>query len=78
MRFIFVLFACLFCVIFGICDGKLIHNRPANGIGSFLLSHDDSHEHYNDKTLMVTFDLECLNFNQEIQDNKINSIINHH
>ena len=67
----------LFCFIFGVINGDLVHNRPSSGIGSFLLSHDDNHKDYNDKTLMVTFDLKCLNFDTNIQNRKIKSIINH-
>ena len=65
------------CINFGVVDGGLVHNRPSSGIGSLVLSHDDSHEDYNDKTLMVTFDLECLNFDSKMQGSKIDSIINH-
>ena len=60
-----------------VCKCKLIHNRPSNGIGPFLLSHDDSHLDYNDKTVMVTFDLKCLNGDSTIQESKIDSIISH-
>ena len=58
-------------------EGKFQHNRPANGIGSFLLSLDDEHEHYNQETIMVTFDLKCLNGNEDDQSRKVNSIVNH-
>ena len=58
-------------------NGELIHKRPRNGIGPFLLSHDDSHLDYNDKTVMITFNKKCLNGDSSVQDSKIDSIISH-
>ena len=55
----------------------MIHNRPESGVGKLLLSHDDNHHLYNEHALMVTFDLECLNGDEDIQGEKVNSIINH-